>query len=138
MTIEERLAKLEQVVYGTIPTMVANPPSPKYISVSAIHIEDEYGISRGMIGMTDKGQVGLNLSDENGNPRVVLNTDGGQSGLLVTDNNNEVRIQLVMSEHGPTLILNNEDGKPSIMIIDSKAGPVLRRFGKNGEDIPIF
>jgi hypothetical protein len=138
MTLEERVLKLEEFVYGSIMPTVTNPIIPKYASVSAIHFEDVNGISRGMIGTADKGQMGLNLSDENGNPRVVLNYGAGPSGLIIRDENNKVRVQLVISEHGPALIINNEEGKPSIMLIDSKAGPILRRFDKNGGEIPIF
>lgn len=134
MNTEERLAALEKMVNA----ILANPPTAKVIGVNAIHFEDENGVSRGMIGVTEKGMVGINLSDEKGNPRVVLNYGLGSSGLVITDENHKVRVHLVLNEHGPGLLINNEDGKPSIMIMDSKAGPLFRRFDKNGGDIPIY
>lgn len=138
MTIEERVTKLEELAIRMIMPILASPNIPKYISVSAIYFKDENGISRGMIGMTDEGRIGVSLSDEKGEPHVVLNYGARPFGLIISDENNKVRVHISMSEHGPALLINKEEGKLSMMLIDSKAGPILRRFDKNGGEIPIF
>lgn len=105
----------------------------KVLRAHALILEDEDGITRGSLEITESGPWGLFLNDAAGMLRAALLAGEGGAGINLYDGAGELRSILDVSEERPTLILNDDRGKARIRVDVTDGGPRVGLFDQAGE-----
>ena len=149
-SLEDRVKRLERryrfvlgsiglaVLAGAMVWVVAGATSctqaGKVIRVRELILEDEKGMPRAMLTVTEAGP-GLKLSDEKGNPRAGLGVTEAGPGLVLFNKNSETHLVLFVVAAGPGLVLFDENGMSCATLAMAKDGPRLRLSDEKGKVI---
>lgn len=127
MTVEERIAKLEQqnrmmktagfaaiaLLAGvTLMGQASRPTASEEVRTRSLVVVDEAGGVRATLGATDSG-ARLLLYDDAGELRVDVDVTRLGPGLVLNDSGRNTRVALGAFEIGPRLWMFDQEGQPT-------------------------
>lgn len=148
--LADRLEKLEKqnrrikgigtalLVLAATVVLMGQAPARRTVEANEFILKDMEGKVRGQFSTGGTGQPFLNLSDESGKERVVLDLNPVMAGLRIIDANGMTRVGLHSTEIGQGLtLLTLMDAKGAVRVSltaqDSMSGLALR--DEEGKDI---